>query len=77
MDREQLVLGTDHETLSPKESMAVCQHMKRARGQGNVLSSAGTREGPACLKHAISLNISLSSFGNRLNRVFKEEFEDQ
>lgn len=73
------MLGTDHETLSPKESMAVCQHMKRARGQGNVLSSAGTREGPkACsLKHAISLNISLSSFGNRLNRVFKEEFEGQ
>lgn len=64
MDRDQPLLGTDHETLSPKELMAVCQHMKRARGQGNMLSSVRTREtSKTCsLKHTSSLDISLSLF---------------
>lgn len=71
MDREQLVLGTDRETLNPKELMALSASTQRPRGQGNVLSSVGTRESPkACsLKHAISLNISLCFCDNRLSRV--------
>lgn len=46
--------------------------LEEARRQGNVLSSVGTRESPKTysLKHASSLNISLSSFGNRSSRVF-------
>lgn len=80
MDRDQLMLGTDHETLSPKELMPICQHVKRAGGQGNVLSSDGTRESPkACsLKHASSLNISIS-FVVVVGQVefFKEETENQ
>lgn len=46
MDREQLVLGTDHETLSLKELMAVCQHMKGAKRQGNVSAQLRQEKAP-------------------------------